>query len=102
MKKLVNYSRHEGYNNEGRSFKTVLVLDSPLQGRCLQQIGPSCQNNLKLFVSTLATFVSLLDILSQKCAFLDVMSQSELTTHHAITLNPRNTIFWGRPKKVWN
>ena len=65
MKKLVNYSRHEGYNNEGRSFKTVLVLDSPLQGRCLQQIEPSCQNNLKLFVSTLAIFVSLLDILSQ-------------------------------------
>ena len=27
----------------------MLVLDSPLQGLCLQQIAPSCYNNLKPF-----------------------------------------------------
>ena len=34
--------------------KTVLVLDLPLQGQCLQQIAQSCHNNLKPFAPTLA------------------------------------------------
>ena len=37
-------------NNLERSFKNVLVLDSPLQDQCLQQIAPRCENNLKLLV----------------------------------------------------
>ena len=37
--KLEKFSLVEGDNNEERSFKTVLPIDTPLQGRCLQQIG---------------------------------------------------------------
>ena len=43
-----------GYNNEERKFKTVLVLDLPLQDQYLQQIAPSCHNNLKPFAPTVA------------------------------------------------
>ena len=42
------------YYNEDCSSKTVLVLDSLSQGRCLQQIAPSCLNKLKLFAPTLS------------------------------------------------
>ena len=38
---------YEGDNNIEQSFKTVLVLDSPLQDQCLQQIAPKCENNVK-------------------------------------------------------
>ena len=36
-----------GYNNVVRSFKLLHFLDWALQGGCVQQIVPSCNNNLK-------------------------------------------------------
>ena len=50
---MINMPLYGGYNNEDCSFKTVLFLDSLLQGQCLQQIAPSCHNNLKIFVPKL-------------------------------------------------
>ena len=46
---IQNYE-YEGDNNVERRFIAVLVLGSALLDRCLQQIAPSCENNLKLFL----------------------------------------------------
>ena len=72
---------HEGYNNEERSFKTVLVLDWPLHGWCLQQIAPSCHNNLKRFAPMLA-----------------IMYWSGV--HNGVTSDKMEV--WGNSTKEWN